>query len=192
MLDLGIREQPVDSFRLMRILHEPGNARRGILNQRRPDAHRSFCSRGVSEVCSPEFQHCPCGRLKCLHGYQPVGPYGPQSNFFTRSPAEAADVGHTPSFLGKDESPSGRGAGGEGDAFFRPEAEATQVLCHKSAASVHDRYSTLTPALSRREREKNASQISCELSAADACPRENRLDLCIFRRVGSTNPAKCG
>jgi hypothetical protein len=51
-------------------------------------------------------------------------------------------------------SPSGRGAGGEGDVLLGPDAEATQVLAHKSAALVHVRYSALTPALSRRERER--------------------------------------
>ena len=50
--------------------------------------------------------------------------------------------------------------GGEGDVLPGPDAEATQVLGHKSAAWVHVRYSTLTPALSRREREKYAGQHS--------------------------------
>ena len=62
-------------------------------------------------------------------------------------------------------SPAGSGAGGEGDAFLGPEAEATQVLCRKSAASVHVRSSTLTPALSRRERERCASRVSGESAA---------------------------
>ena len=57
-------------------------------------------------------------------------------------------------------SPAGRGAGGEGDAFFAPDAEATQVWGRKSAAWAHVRHSTLTPALSRGEREKYASRIS--------------------------------
>jgi len=108
MLDLGIREQPVDSFRLMRILRDPGNARRGILNQCRPNANGSFRPRPMSEVGSTELQYRPCGRLKCLHGSQPVDPHRPQRNFLARVPSEAAGVGHSPSFLGKDE-PLGRG-----------------------------------------------------------------------------------
>jgi len=51
-------------------------------------------------------------------------------------------------------SPSGRGDGGEGDAFSRPDADATAGVVHKSGASIHVPYSTLTPALSRREREQ--------------------------------------
>ncbi len=53
-------------------------------------------------------------------------------------------------------SPSGRGAGGEGDAFLGPDAEATQVLGRESAAWIHLQHNTLTPALSLREREKHA------------------------------------
>jgi len=62
-------------------------------------------------------------------------------------------------------SPAGRGAGGEGCAFFGPDAEATQVLCHESSAWVNVRYSTLTPALSQREREKYARRFSGEFAA---------------------------
>jgi len=55
--------------------------------------------------------------------------------------------------------PPGEGRG-EGDAFLEPDAEATQVLGHESAACVDVRHVTLTPALSRREREKYAGRHS--------------------------------
>ncbi len=60
-------------------------------------------------------------------------------------------------------SPSGRGK--NGDAFLGPDAEATQVLGHESAAWVHVPCGALTFSLSRREREKYANRVSFELAA---------------------------
>jgi hypothetical protein len=51
MRDLGIRQQPVDSFRLMSILRHSGNARRGILNQCRSNPNSSFGTGAMPKVC---------------------------------------------------------------------------------------------------------------------------------------------